>query len=311
MGRYIKVADREASEAKDRLRSGLQKIADDPNSTNAEKLEALSRLTDIHISEEKAEARSGPLKDEIAEQAKELRVLKKQLEVVNAATTEAQARIGVLEKENAGLTQERDGLQNDVARLGSAVTNSRSEAIAADARTRNVEMQSAGAKVELEKLKVSVATLAKFANVTDGFVEEMFFKQFDQLSQEVFLAFGWTRDKIDFYSGWFKRTRNVPNEPLIDKLHRVDCACTSHGGIPTTVKDESGVRPITPKDEEFFTALLKVRGVNVELELTKLRAEHMEDYRKKNRPHLQYTPPLSHREITPVASGQVVRWGQD
>jgi hypothetical protein len=71
------------------------------------------------------------------------------------------------------------------------------------------------------------------------------------------------------------------------------------------------MRPLTPEDRAFLLALLKHRGTDADLEITKLIAQHAHAWQERNRRTLELTPPLSHREITPFASTRIVNWGED
>src|SRR5713101_8346499 len=103
MSHYVKMADRKAQEAKEKLCTGLQAIADKAE-TNELKFAAQSKLADLLISEQRNESRVGPLKETISEQSKTIRGLKEQIDSTNEHLTVAQNRITELEKEKTDVT---------------------------------------------------------------------------------------------------------------------------------------------------------------------------------------------------------------
>src|SRR5439155_26107945 len=106
--------------------------------TNAEKLEALSKLTDLHIAEERSESKAGPLRETIDDQAKELRAIKAELGAANTQATEAQTRAESIEAERKTLVNERDGLKSDIVRLGNTIRTlacEKQQALSAQAET--------------------------------------------------------------------------------------------------------------------------------------------------------------------------------
>lgn len=311
MSRYVKKTDRLAMETKAKLQAGLQAIADDPNATRDQRLGALSKIADLQIVEQRSASRVGPLQEQIDQQARKLREMRAELATANEQLVLAHARIAELEKQNSELVIERDGMKSDIGQLGSRIVllnNENRRALSAEVGTRR-ELETLTASAG--RLRFSVATLAKHVNLSAGFIQELFFRFFDQLAPEVFIDLGWSTQKIEFWSRWYSRAKNSPSDKLIDLLHRQDCPCTGHGQQPTTLKDQDGLRPIADDDREFITGLLKSRSVDVELEVGKLVATHREQWMQKNRPELRLTPPLSHRQITPVAGARVVNWGED
>jgi hypothetical protein len=315
VSKYVRIADRQAAEAKNRLRSGLQAISDDPKSTNDQKLGALSKLGDLHIAEERAESKAGPLRDEIEAQAKRLREIKAELDAADARATEAQARIAELEQQNGDLTTERNNLTSDLSRIGGALSDCRKAVDDAKKETRHAQKALAEANDKAEKQAFNLSTLIPLfkrhyaiTEFADALVVDLFFVLGDRALADPFVAMGWTEEKVIFWQSWYQRAHNLPTERIITLLHRSACSCTQHEK-ETTIRDEGGIRPLTNDDRNFLHSLLRSRGIDTDLEIDKLIVTHREEWMRQNRSNLQFTPPLSHREITPLS--RVVRWNED
>jgi hypothetical protein len=63
VSRYVKKADRLASETRSKLDAALQSIIDDPEASRDQKLAAAEKEADLVISDRRVEARTGPLKE--------------------------------------------------------------------------------------------------------------------------------------------------------------------------------------------------------------------------------------------------------
>jgi hypothetical protein len=305
VSKYVRVADKKAQEHRDWLKAQLKQSAESGNT------ESLGKLADMEIIEQRAAARVGPLQEQIDQQTKTLREVRAELASTSEQLIAEQGRVAECDRQIGELLTEREGLKGDITQLGSRIVSLNDENIRALSAEAGTRRQLEAVKASAGKLRFSVATLAKHVNFSEGFIQELFFKFFDQLAPELFTDLGWSTEKIEFWSRWYSKSKNTASDKLIDLLHRHDCPCTGHGQQPTSVKDQDGLRPITEDDREFFKALLKSRGVDVDLEISKLVATHLEDWRNKNRPELRYTPPISHRELTPIAGARVVRWDED
>jgi hypothetical protein len=317
MSRYVRIADKKAAEAKERLRSGLQGIADKPESTNAEKLEALSKLTDLHIAEERADSKAGPLREEIDRQAKLLRDLREELRVANTAAMESTARIAELETKTSDLTTERNGLKSDVSRLGSELATSRNDTRVADAKVRSADAKLLDANKRADVLALNLHTLLPVlrkhygsdSGLHESVVTDLFLTLAEHADRTLFTDLGWTEAKFNFWRVWLTKANRLPTDKIIELLHRSNCSCTQHEP-ETTIRDEGERRLLTDNDRVFLAAFLKHGGIDADLEISKLVATHRKDWTERNSPELRLTPPLSHREITPFGT-RVVNWGED
>jgi hypothetical protein len=301
VSRYVKKADRSAAETRAKLDAGLHAIADDPNSTRNEKLEALGKIADLRIAEQRVEARTGPLKETIAEQVKKIRALREQLETETERLSTAQSRVAEVEKQNNELANELAGQKNHNIQLAAKIRTLSEEKQSAISTEAEIKKQFDTLTADSSKLRFSVATLANMMNVSEGYIREVFFK-FDQLAPEVFIGLGWTKNKLDTWSAYRKQINGIDHKILIDRLHRESCCCA---------QQNPDLRKLPEEEVDFVTAFLTFRGVDVPFEVRTLAAAHQQEWFRKNRVELNFTPPLSHRQITPIAGGQIARWGED
>lgn len=304
MSRYVRKSDRQAQEHEDWLRSELKKSAESGNA------EALIKLADIELVKQRSAAKVGPLQEVIDQQSKQLRDARMELPTIQRQLDSAQSRVAELEKRNCELVKERDGLKDDVSRLEDRIMVVADEVQQTNAAKSATDRELEAANNDIAKLRFSVATLAKHVNLSEGFLQELFLKFSDELSLELFDDLGWTREKTVFWSRWLKRSKNIPTESIVDKLHRASCPCSQHEP-QTMIRDDGESRVMTDNDRTFLQALLKHRGVEPEIEITKLVETHRQQWLSKNRPALQMTPPISHRQLTPLAGARVVHWGED
>lgn len=304
MGRYVRIADKKAAETRAKLDAALQAVIDDPNASRGEKLAAAEKMADLVISDQRLEARTGPLKEEMAEKKTELNVLRAELATASAAATETQTKVAELAKQNADIAKEHEGCKADIIRLGDKIrilsTEKQSSLTAEAASRRELEVL----KIAETKLRFTVATLAKHSNFSDGFIRELFFKFHGQLWPEVFIHLGWTQERLDQWAAFLKRVSSISNDILIERLHRnSNCVCR---------QQNPSIHPLPDDDAKFVESYLRFRDIDVEVEIGKLVEAHRQAWFDKVRVPLEYTPlSIAHRTITPLASGQVRQWGED
>jgi hypothetical protein len=317
VSRYVKKSDRLATEAKTKLHSGLQAIADDPNATRDQRLGALSKIADVQIVEQRSASRVGPLQEVIDRQAKQLRDLREELRVANTAITESTARIAELETKTSDLTTERNGLKSDVSRLGSELATSRNDTRVADAKVRSADAKLLDANKRADVLALNLHTLLPVlrkhygsdSGLHESVVTDLFLTLAEHADRTLFTDLGWTEAKFNFWRVWLTKANRLPTDKIIELLHRSNCSCTQHEP-ETTIRDEGERRLLTDNDRVFLAAFLKHGGIDADLEISKLVATHRKDWTERNSPELRLTPPLSHREITPFGT-RVVGWNED
>jgi len=293
VSKYIKAADRKAQEAKQKLHIALQSIADDPKATNAERLEALSKRSDLQISEDRAESKTGPLREAIAEQSKTIRALKEQIDSTNEQLVNAQYRVAELEKQKSDVTTEHDNAKSDLSRITASLLQSRTATKDAEASASRAEKQKIDANSKAENLKVNLQTLLsqlqRFYGIKfdEAFTTKLFFGLGDNATIEMFIALGWTGERFEYWTRARNATKNKTTEQLIEFLHPAGAGCVSHRNVP---KEE---------DQRIVEGLLRSRGVAVEDEVRKLQLLHLEEYRRNNPiPQLDLRGPVVR---TPVA----------
>lgn len=293
MSAYIRVADRKAQEVQEKLRAGLQAVADKAE-TNEQTLAALSKLADLHISEQRNESRVGPLKETIREQSKTIRALKEQIDSINEQLTVAQNRITELENEKTDVTEERDGLKSGLSRLGATLSQSRTTAKDAEINASKASKQAAEANSKAENLTLNFQTVLSglrrlygIVKFDEAFTTKLFFELGDSAVVETFAALGWTEERFAYWTRARNVTKNKTSEQLVEFIHPAGAGCVSHRNIP---KEE---------DQRIVEGLLRSRGVVAEDEVKKLQLQHLEEYRRNNPiPTLDFRGPVIR---TPVA----------
>jgi uncharacterized protein YihD (DUF1040 family) len=297
MSRYINKKEQIAA----KLDADLQALGDDPNLTVEQRLAVRLKQADIRIAKDRRESRTVPLKETITEQLKKLRALREQLETETERLSTAQSRVAEVEKQNNELANELAGQKNHNIQLAAKIRTLSEEKQSAISTEAEIKKQFDTLTADSSKLRFSVATLANMINVSEGYIREVFFK-FDQLAPEVFIGLGWTKSKLDTWSAYRKQINGIDHKILIDRLHRSSCCCA---------QQNPDLRKLPEEEVDFVTAFLTFRGVDVPLEIRTLAAAHQQEWFRKNRVELTFTPPLSHRQITPIAGGQIATWGED
>jgi regulator of replication initiation timing len=244
-----------------------------------------------------------------------IRDLRTKLKTTSEQLDSTQGRIAELERQSGDLTTERNNLKTDLSRIGGALSDCRNAVDDAKKETRHAQQRLTEANEKADKLAFNLSTLIPLfkrhyaiSEFADALVVDLFFVLGDRALTDPFVAMGWTEEKVTFWQSWYRRAHNLPTERIITLLHRSACSCTQHEK-ETAIRDEGVTRPLTNDDRNFLHSLLRSRGIDPDLEIDRLIVTHREEWLKKNRSNLQFTPPLSHREITPLS--RVVRWNED
>src|SRR5262249_44555198 len=151
-----------------------------PGSTPEQRLEALTTLASLEMSETKTEGRVGPLKAELDAQAKENRTLQKQLEETNTTLETTRNRVVELESQTDALAKERDDFKKAVQDLKSDLLKSCHVNVEAQRNLRTVENQAEDHKLRANRLLVNLETVItkirkEYGSLSESVLRKLFF----------------------------------------------------------------------------------------------------------------------------------------
>lgn len=274
------------------------RILDDEKATQTDKLTAAQTIASIRHDQSKV----APLRSALADRTKELSSIRQEHNRVQEELSATKGRFTELEGSVSDLTLERDGLKNDIARLGAELAKARSETASVKAELRNSQSKAEAAQVESQKRLFSLQVLAGHLQADQELALRLFVEHEQALSFELFTAIGVS---VESYERWVKTWRDHKDDStdsLLELLHRAEeCVCVQENPNLHRPNDETAV---------FLRTLLEKRGVAVDRELNALTAKHREDWFSTNRSTALFSePPLSARHIIPLR--QVKQWGEN
>jgi hypothetical protein len=287
---YLKKADRIAKAAEEKALITLQKVCDSADATP----DAQQRAAEIIL----GNVRIDSIRKELAQQIKSQRTAGRECKRLSSELFTATTKVSELEIQLSDVRKERDSVKADSLRVGSELVKAREAASAAQSQVTQMRNQLETRDAEASKLTLSLKALVSKITSDDEFIATLFFESGQELSADLFIALGWTQEKVDQWSAWHRTVKDTATERLVELLHRPNCVC----------KQENNLKVLSDSDAEFFRALLRFRKVDANAEINKLVGVHREDWYRRNRVSFG-EPPLSVRQITPIAGSGFDAWG--